>query len=125
MLREILWVALGGGIGSALRYLLSTAVERLAPGAFPAGTLAVNLLGCLAIGVSWGALDRYCPGNSALRLLVITGVCGGFTTFSTFSRENFTLLQSGRPGAALLYTVASVLGGVCLTWGGWTLVNNR
>ncbi len=100
-------VALGGAIGAVLRYLTGLAL------AFPFGTLAVNVVGSFLIGVLWVALaDR-----GAWAALLITGVLGGFTTFSAFSLDTLRLVETGRAPMAALYVLASVtlsLGAVAL-----------
>lgn len=103
---NILIVALGGGIGAALRYGIS-----LLPisGAFPGATLLTNFLGAFVIGLIAAQTGKLSPGGV---LFLKTGVCGGFTTFSTFSLETVLLLQNGRYGLGALYIVLS-LGG-CL-----------
>lgn len=110
LLRSMLMVAIGGAVGSAMRYLTSKAIQDWLPNAFPYGTFAVNLLGCLVIGFLYGLVDRNILCDSSLKLLLITGLCGGFTTFSTFSNESLSLVQQGH----LLYAVLYVGGSVCL-----------
>ena len=87
-------VALGGGLGSALRYGLVTFVnERLGPG-FPWGTLSVNVVGSLLIGMLFAWLGQRTHGSEVIKLWLITGVLGGFTTFSAFSLDTLLLLES-------------------------------
>ena len=109
-LRSMLMVAMGGAVGSAMRYLTSKVIQDWLPNAFPYGTFVVNLLGCLVIGILYGLVDQNILGNSHLKLLLITGFCGGFTTFSTFSHESLFLVQQGHLSYAVLY----VGGSVCL-----------
>ena len=109
-LRSMLMVAMGGAVGSAMRYLTSKVIQDWLPNAFPYGTFVVNLLGCLVIGILYGLVDQNILGNSQLKLLLITGFCGGFTTFSTFSHESLFLVQQGHLSYAVLY----VGGSVCL-----------
>lgn len=109
-LRSMLMVAMGGAVGSAMRYLTSKVMQDWLPNAFPYGTFVVNLLGCLVIGILYGLIDQNMLGNSNLKLLLITGFCGGFTTFSTFSNESLSLVQQGHLSYAVLY----VGGSVCL-----------
>lgn len=105
---NVIYVGLGGAIGAMLRYGISLLPYR---GTFPILTLATNVLGALVIGFLAGtaAKRNVSPG---LLLFLKTGLCGGFTTFSTFSLEAFQLFQKGLPGAAVLYVCLSV--GLCL-----------
>lgn len=112
----LLGVALGGAAGSALRYAVS-GLFRAAPGAFPTGTLAVNLLGSLLIGLCAAWAERGAPW---VRPWLMTGFLGGFTTFSAFSLENMRLLRDGHAGTALAYALASVAAGVLLAFAGYS-----
>lgn len=105
---RFLWVALGGAAGAMLRYAISLIPVR---GSFPVLTLFTNLLGALLIGLIAGAAEWAHPSPN-LVLFAKTGLCGGFTTFSTFSLESYALLKAGRRGAAALYILLSV--GLCL-----------
>ena len=87
MTKAILLVGLGGGVGSILRYLTSVVATKYFQSNFPLGTFAVNVLGCLIIGILIGLFDKQQLANPDLRLLFITGFCGGFTTFSAASVE--------------------------------------
>ena len=109
-LRSMLMVAMGGAVGSAMRYLISKIMQDWLPAVFPFGTFAVNLLGCLVIGILYGLVEQNMLGNNNLKLLLITGLCGGFTTFSTFSHEGLSLVQQGHLSYAILY----VGGSACL-----------
>ncbi|RYZ21237.1 MAG: fluoride efflux transporter CrcB [Chitinophagaceae bacterium] len=117
-MKAFLYVGLGGAGGSMLRFAVQRFVnsER-----FPGGTLAVNLLGCLLIGMLWGLASREWL-NSNGRLLLMTGFCGGFTTLSAFSYESNQLLLSGRTGAFLLYAAATFVGGLLATFAGYKLI---
>ena len=114
----VLWVALGGACGAAARYGISLLPVRMD---FPVLTLMTNFLGALLIGVIVGMADegRLTPNQT---LFWKTGVCGGFTTFSTFSVETAGLLQSGKTGLAMLYTALSLLLGVTVVLLGQRLV---
>jgi fluoride exporter len=117
---EFVLVGAGGAIGSVLRYLASGFVQRLDLwGSFPAGTLAVNFVGCTFLGLLSGLSDsRFLFGPGA-RLFVFIGVLGGFTTFSTFSYETLALVRAGEGAKAALNASASLL--LCLagTWLGY------
>ena len=84
MLKSLLIVGAGSFVGGALRYLISTYMKNICGQGFPWGTLAVNLLGCFVIGILFAAFSKYSATDNAWYLLLTTGVCGGFTTFSTF-----------------------------------------
>jgi fluoride exporter len=118
MIAQLAWVALGGAAGSVLRYLCSRSLNMLS---FPLGTLLVNILGCLAIGLLWGLFTRHV--NEGLRLLLITGFCGGFTTFSTFTFEGIQLIQEARWTTFIVYTVISVAVGLAATFIGYKLTS--
>lgn len=105
---RFLWVALGGALGAVLRYAVSLIPVR---GGFPVLTLLTNLLGALLIGFIAGAAEISEP-SPGLILFAKTGLCGGFTTFSTFSLESYTLIKAGQKGTAVLYIALSV--GLCL-----------
>jgi crcB protein len=120
MIRNLLFVALGGGLGSVLRYLTSFWMGKSYSSAFPLGTFIINVLGCFVIGFLIGLSSKTLL-NEELRLLLVVGFCGGYTTFSTFSAENMKLLETGNYLTLTLYIVASVLLGLIAVWGGNTL----
>ena len=105
---NVLMVFLGGGAGSVLRYLVGI---WIAPAAFPWATFAVNAVGSFAIGLFGGWASRFGWGE-ALRLSLTVGLCGGFTTFSTFSKESLALIEGGRYGLFALYVIGSVALGI-------------
>jgi fluoride exporter len=109
-MRLIWYVALGGAIGSAFRYLIGVAVQGRSGLDFPMGTLIVNLSGCLLLGF----LVRYALATPAispeLRGFLTTGLCGGYTTFSTFGYETVALLEDGDWRRATLYVGLSLAG---------------
>lgn len=111
MLRDILLVGAGSFIGGAARYAVSLLVRVGACG-FPWGTFAVNVLGCLLIGLLWGCMGRCATTTSGLMLFLTAGFCGGFTTFSTFSKESLALLQAGSYTTFVLYAVGSLVLGI-------------
>ena len=101
-------VALGGAIGSVLRYYVVQWALRLMGPAFPWGTLAVNVVGCFVIGVFAELIARRFNASMELRLLLITGFLGGFTTFSAFSLDAISLFERGEAVAGGIYIAASV-----------------
>lgn len=118
MIRNIILVALGGAVGSVARYLLSAAVQGHVSTGFPWGTMVVNVLGCLAIGFITSLAAQHSVISPQLKLLLATGFCGGFTTFSTFMQESLTLSSTGNHAVAMLYVAVSVvLGFIAATVG--------
>ncbi len=93
MNRNIILVAIGSMLGGVARYLAAFFITKNITSAFPYGTFAVNVVGCLAIGGIYGLSERYGWFSADLRLFLATGFCGGFTTFSSFAYENIQLLQ--------------------------------
>lgn len=108
-------------IGSVLRYLLASVLTRAFPTAFPYGTFVVNVLGCLAIGAVFGCAERFEWMTAEWRLFLATGLCGGFTTFSSFSYENIALLQDGDFATFGVYSVLSFAAGLAATFLGLAL----
>jgi len=105
-MKQALLVFIGGGFGSALRYVISKYLNNTESG-FPLGTFAVNILGSLLIGIILGLAIKNDTLNSNQTLLLATGFCGGFTTFSAFAFENQQLLKSGDFMSFAVYTIAS------------------
>ena len=117
-----LWVGLGGFIGSMARSGVSMAIGPIAPGRFPWATFAVNCLGCLLIGLLVGTFSRPAVPES-VRLFLVTGILGGFTTFSAFGLESVALLRRGETGLAALYILGSVAVGIAAVWLGLRLTS--
>ncbi|CAN5860017.1 fluoride efflux transporter CrcB [soil metagenome] len=109
---ELVWVGIGGGIGAIARYAMGKGITERANSLFPYGTFTVNLLGAFLIGVLFALLVERGVGHPHLRLLLITGFLGGFTTFSAYTIEAITLIEAGSWNTALLYVVASNLLGL-------------
>ena len=105
-------IGFGGMLGSISRYLVSEYVTEHFPQAFPYGTFAVNIVGCLLIGLFYGLSDRHEWFTPEWRVLLTAGFCGGFTTFSTFAIENMALLETSRYMVFGLYTAGSVVFGI-------------
>ena len=116
-MKALLAVFIGGGTGSIARYVLGKFLNNSATG-IPYGTYAANILGSLLIGIILGWALKNNTLNSPFTLLVATGFCGGFTTFSTFTYENHLLLKSGDLMTFAIYTIASFLVGILAVFGG-------
>ena len=110
MMKDILFVGAGSFLGGIARYLVSIAMKSMST-AFPWATMTVNIVGCLLIGILWGYETRI-NTPSQINLFFVTGFCGAFTTFSTFSKESLALLQAGNTIAFCLYTLGSVILGI-------------
>ena len=117
MIRNLLLIAFGGAAGSVLRYLLSNINTS-----FPWGTFTVNILGSLLIGLLVGFASKGVL-SPEMKLLLVTGFCGGFTTFSTFANESFGMMKAGDVLLTALYVGASVVIGILAVWGGMMLSN--
>lgn len=115
MFKTILLIGTGGFAGSVLRYLMTKYLSVLLPTSFPIGTFVVNLLGCFLIGVVMG-LSFESLISTRMRLMLATGFCGGFTTFSTYSLEIFELGQKGDANIGILYLFASIIFGLLCIW---------
>lgn len=116
-------VALGGAIGSIARFWLAGVITALTGPRFPWGTLLINILGSGIIGLVAGttlAPERIAM-HPDIRIFLMTGVCGGFTTFSAFSLQTLELMQTGDVIPAMAYAIASVILCVIATYGGWAL----
>ncbi|MEQ1405731.1 fluoride efflux transporter CrcB [Neorhizobium sp. Rsf11] len=120
-MNNILLVALGGAIGSVCRYLVGIWALRQFGAAFPWGTLTVNVVGSFAIGFMAELIMRRFDMSTDLRLFIITGILGGFTTFSAFSLDVISLLERGATVAGAAYLVASVAISLGAVFGGLAL----
>ena len=114
-------VALGGGIGACLRYLIGLITIK-EPYAFPVKTLVINLIGCFLIGLIAALAVKNTSFSPKTVLFIKTGLCGGFTTFSTFALETENLIKTGHIGIAMLYVALSVIVGVGLAFAGQVVV---
>jgi len=118
---KVLLIGLGGGLGSILRYLTQELSVRILPVTFPFGTFFVNVIGCFVIGLLFALTEKFAGFSAEWRLFLITGVCGGYTTFSTFSLESFSLVKEGNYAYFLVYVLASVVVGILATVAGYFL----
>lgn len=118
MLKTILYIAFGGAIGSVLRFLTSLLVAKFWSNHFPLATFLTNVVGCFLIGIFIGFLAKNNLTDSNLKWFLITGFCGGFTTFSAFGLENITLFQSNNPFLAFAYIASSIIAGLFAVWFG-------
>jgi fluoride exporter len=116
-MKNALMVFLGAGFGGVMRY----GISKLLPWdgiQFPIATMLINICGCYILG----ALTMYFKDNSSnplLMVLLTTGICGGFTTFSTFSMETISMMQNNQTNTAIFYSIISILGGLLAYWIGW------
>jgi CrcB protein len=119
-LQQIFLVGIGGFVGSALRFAVGGWAQRLAPmGGFPVGTLVVNVLGCLLLGFLGGLAEYRQAFDPAQRALLMIGVLGGFTTFSTFAFETLGLSLDGAPLRAMANVVLQVVLGIAAAAAGY------
>ena len=114
MLKNLLFIMLGGAIGSALRYLVTIACQSVRWLGMPWGTLLVNVIGCFLLGLLIGFSERYTSFPKEVYLMLTVGLCGSFTTFSTFAADFFRLQSAGQFMHALAYLAASVILGFAL-----------
>jgi fluoride exporter len=118
---SLVWVALGGAIGSVLRYGVNLAAPRFLGNDFPWATLTVNVVGSFLMGLLVAFLTEKFADQPDLRLFLTTGILGGFTTFSAFSLDVFALMQRGENSVALVYVLASVALSILAVFGGFML----
>ncbi len=114
-------IALGGAIGSVARYLFSIAVLRATGSLFPLGTFAVNVVGCFAFGAIAGASEQRVQLAPELRMFLLVGILGGFTTFSSYEFESFGLMRDGQISAAAINIVGQVVAGLIGMWAGYVI----
>jgi CrcB protein len=121
---NLLFVMLGGALGAGARHLVGRLMLSLLGASFPYGTLTINVVGGLAMGLLAGSLARVGAQGEAWRLFLGVGVLGGFTTFSSFSLETVVLAERGAIGLAAGYVLLSVAGSIAALVGGLTLARN-
>lgn len=122
---KLLFIFIGGGAGSVMRYLLSQFSNGMwSLGGFPVGTFLCNVLGCFLIG-TFNSLAGTMGWGSDVRLMLTVGLCGGFTTFSTFSNEGMALINQGNYAMYATYVVASILFGVLAVLLGMNIIGGK
>lgn len=122
MIKSMILAGCGGFVGTCMRYLVGRWAPGWFPGNFPVGTLLVNLAGCLLIGFLSGLCERSNLLSANENLLLVTGFCGGFTTFSTFANDLWTMGNRGDWMTGMVYLCLSVILGVLLVWGGRAII---
>ena len=121
MIRAMLLVGFGGAIGSILRYLTSFCLAKYYENAFPLATFIVNIIGCFLIGLLAGFLAKSQLASEDIKWFLITGLCGGYTTFSAFAYENIQLMQTDNLSLAFFNIGLSVIIGLVAVWLGLIL----
>lgn len=121
MLKTILYIAIGGAIGSVFRFLTTVLVSKFWSNQFPLATFIANFTGCFLIGLFIGILTKNQLEDSNLKWFLVTGFCGGFTTFSAFGMENYNLFQSNNSLMAFGYIALSIILGLFAVWFGLLL----
>lgn len=120
-MKTIFYIALGGALGSVLRYLTTIVMNKYIQTTFPYATFVTNIFGCLLIGLFFGYLEKQNAVSQDLKFFLITGLCGGYTTFSAFSIENVQLLQSNQIFIAFMYISFSIFLGLTATLAGLSI----
>jgi CrcB protein len=121
MIRQLFLIGLGSAVGGIARFLISQLTYSLYPRIFPFPTLLVNFTGCFLIGLFYALSAKTGVLSADMRLLLTTGLCGGFTTFSAFAYENIVLMKNGSYPMVLIYITASVVLGIFATFLGMQL----
>jgi CrcB protein len=119
---NVIYVAIGGALGASLRYMISNVLQNQS---FPYATLTVNLLGSLAIGLCMGWLSSLSDMPVKMQLLLVTGILGGFTTFSSFAYENLQMIEKGMYWPFVFYVLVSNVGGIVLAFVGFKATVNQ
>ena len=123
-MKSFLLVFLGGGLGSGLRHLVTIAMTHYSK-VLPFGTFSINMLGCLLIGLILGYAQKENTTTSNQILLLATGFCGGFTTFSAFANENLELIKNGEFFNFSVYTTTSIIVGILAVFIGYYTMMNK
>lgn len=120
-MKQLFLVGAGGFLGSVARYIVSKLNLYIHFFSIPIGTLTVNIVGSFVIGIITGIATKSDVFSQNMKLFLLVGICGGFTTFSSFTNENLTLLQNGQIFSSLLYTTLSVLLGFLAVYLGYVI----
>lgn len=122
MFKAMLIAGAGGFLGTCGRYLIGKLAHYIFSGPFPYGTFVVNVIGCFVIGLFFGMAEKTHLISSNMNVFLITGFCGGFTTFSSFSDDMYLQMQNKNWGYFLTYLVLSIVLGIILVWLGRSLI---
>ena len=114
--KNILFVIGGSAAGGGCRYLLSIFIQQFNKSKFPLATFSVNVIGCFLIGIIYVFAERHPLTSQNMKILLATGFCGGFTTFSAFAIENIELYKNGNNLYASIYILSSIIIGIAATW---------
>ena len=122
MIKMMIIAGIGGFIGTCLRYLIGKLTHVLCVSSFPCSTFIVNIIGSFVIGIFFGLAEKTHLISTQMNVFLITGFCGGFTTFSSFSDDLFLLLQNKQWDYFLAYLILSIIFGIVLVWVGRSIV---
>ena len=125
MIKAMFLAGMGGFVGTCLRFLVGKMCHAIAVTTFPWGTFVVNVIGSLLIGVFFGLAERGNIISASMNVFLITGFCGGFTTFSSFSDDIYLLLQQRHWALGMVYLVSSIVLGLMMVWAGRGLVSDK
>ena len=118
----IISIFAGGGLGALLRYGVISNISKILPSTFPYGTLTVNILGALLIGIVYSLLSQKISISENLKLFITVGFLGGFTTFSTFNLDFFQLIESSKIAAAMIYALGTFITTIIGFYGGYSVI---
>ena len=125
MLKAMLLAGMGGFVGTCLRFIVGKLCHAIAVTTFPWGTFVVNVVGSLLIGIFFGLAERGNVISASMNVFLITGFCGGFTTFSSFSDDIYLLLQQRHWVLGAVYVVSSLTLGLAMVWAGRDIVSGK